>query len=327
MKRKTFLAGLASLPLALSGLAARAAAPWPDKPVRIVVPVPPGGPSDTFSRAIAQRLTEEWKQQVIVDNRPGAGEIIAAQMVAKSPPDGYTLLFTTEAAVMLNQFAYLKPGYDPEKDLAPVTLMATAPLVMVVPASLPVNTLDEFVALAKSRKDKPLTYGSAGIGGVLQLAMVSLAKQQNLDLVHVPYRGSVPMMQDLIAGQVDSGWVGISGAVPFVKEGKLKALVIGGNSRVKALPDTPVFRETHVPPVRADFLFGLVAPAGTPAAVNERIAASVRKVMAEPRFRETQLEPFGYEAVASSPAEFARFLARDRPVQAERVKLSGLKPE
>lgn len=327
MNRKSFLRGLAAIALALVGTAAAAADPWPARPVRIVVPVPPGGPSDAFARAIAQRLSEEWGQQVIVDNRPGANEIIGAQLVAKSPPDGHTLLFTTESAIMLNQFAYLKPGYDVEKDLLPVTQMVSGPLVLVVPASLPVNTLDEFVALAKARKDKPLTYGSAGAGGVLQLAMVSLAQQQNLNFVHVPYRGAAPLMQDLVSGQVDAGWVGVSGAVPFVRDGKLKAIIVGGSNRIKALPDTPVYRETSTKPARADFLFGLVAPAGTPAGISEKIAATVRKIQADPKFRENYMEPFGYESVASTPAEFARFIANDRPLQAERIRLSGLKPE
>jgi tripartite-type tricarboxylate transporter receptor subunit TctC len=327
MNRRNFIGGLTALALALAGAPADATDPWPTRTVRLVVPVPPGGPSDAYARAIAQRMTEEWGQQVIVDNKPGANEIIGAQLVAKSTPDGHTLLFTTESAIMLNQFVYLQPGYDVEKDLVPVTQMVSGPLVLVVPASLPVNTLDEFVALAKARKDKPLNYGSAGGGGVLQLAMVSLAQQQNLNLVHVPYRGAAPLMQDLVSGQVDAGWVGVSGAVPFVRDGKFKALVVGSSNRIKALPETPVYRETRIKPARADFLFGLVAPAGTPAAIGEKIAATVKKIQADPKFRETYMEPFGYESVASTPAEFARFIATDRPLQAERIRLSGMKPE
>jgi tripartite-type tricarboxylate transporter receptor subunit TctC len=327
MNRKNFFTTLAAGVLSIACAAAHAADPWPTRPVRIVVPVPAGGPSDAYARAMAQRMSEEWGQQVLVDNKPGAGEIVGAQTVAKAPPDGYTLLFTTEAAIMLNQFAYLKPGYDPEKDLLPVTQMLSGPLVLVVPAALPVNTIEEFVALAKERKDKPMTYGSAGIGGVLQLAMVSLAQQEDLKLVHVPYRGAAPLMQDLVSGQVDAGWVGVSGAAPFVRDGKLKALVVGGSSRAKALPDTPVYRETKTRPARADFLWGLVAPAGTPATIAERIAATVRKVQSDAKFRETQMEPFGYESVASTPAEFARFIAADRSLQGERIRLSGLKPE
>ncbi|HYF17673.1 MAG TPA: tripartite tricarboxylate transporter substrate binding protein [Ramlibacter sp.] len=326
MNRKNFLRGVAALALAATG-ATDAADPWPTRPVRIVVPVPPGGPSDAYARAMAQRMGEEWGHQVIVDNKPGAGEIVGAQLVAKAPADGHTMLFTTESAIMLNKFAFLKPGYDVEKDLLPVTQMISGPLVLVVPASLPVNTLDEFVALARSRKDKPMTYGSAGIGSVLQLAMVSLAQQEKLDLVHAPYRGAAPLMQDLVSGQVDSGWVGVSGAVPFVRDRKLKALVVGGTHRAKALPDTPVYRETKTRPSRADFLFGLVAPAGTPAAVAEKVAATVRKIQSDPKFRETHMDPFGYESIASTPAEFARFIANDRPLQGDRIRLSGLKPE
>jgi tripartite-type tricarboxylate transporter receptor subunit TctC len=301
---------------------------FPDRPVTLVVVNPPGGPTDALARAIAARLTEVWKQQVLVENRPGGSEVIGAQAVVKARPDGYTLLFCTESAVLLNQFVFQKLSYNPEKDLAPVSHLVSAPLVLVVPATLPVKNLEEFVALAKSRSaNKPLAYGSAGAGGVLHLAMVMLAKRNGIEMVHIPYKGAAPLMQDLISGQVDAGWVGVSGAVPFVRDGRMKALVVGGTSRLKALPDTPVFAETSISPERADFMFSMVAPGNTPLPVREKIAAAIKVILNDPKFRETQLEPYGYVAVASTPAEFERHLARERPFQAERIKLAGVKPE
>ena len=166
----------------------------------------------------------------------------------------------------MNQFLFSnKLSYDPEKDFAPVSFLLKSPLVLVVPANLPVNSLQDFIALAKSRAaTKRLTYGSAGPGGVLHLPMAMFAKQNGLEMTHVPYKGVAPLLTDLMSGQIDAAWVAVAGAAPYVKEGKLKALVVGAPARVKALPDVPVFSETSVKPVQADFIFALVAPAGTP---------------------------------------------------------------
>ena len=301
---------------------------YPEKPVTIVVGHPAGGVTDAVARAIASQLSKEWQQQVLVDNKSGSNEIIAAQSVSKARPDGYTFLLCTEAPLLLNQFVYSKLTYNAEKDLAPVSHLLSAPLTLVVPAALPVKTLDEFVALAKSRSEsKPMTYGSAGAGSVLHLPMVTLEKHNGLKMVHVPYRGAAPLLLDLVSGQVDAAWVGVSAAVPFVREGKLKALVVGGTSRLKVLPEVPVFTETSIAPERADFMYSLVAPAQTPQPIRDKVAAAVKKVLNDPKFRETNLDPFGYVAIGSTPAEFEQFLVKDRPAQAERIKVSGVKPE
>lgn len=304
------------------------AADYPTQPLKIVVPTSAGGPLDVFARALALRLGDELKQSAVVENRTGASEILAAQTVANARPDGHTLLLSTESALMFNQFMFTKLPYSAEKDLAPVSLVATGPLVMVVPASLPVKSLTDFVALARERAaSKPLTYGSAAVGGVLHLPMVTLANTNGLQLTHVPYRGAAPVMQDMLAGQLDAGWVGVAGAAPYVRDGRLKALVVGGTSRLSVLPNTPVFSETGVAPERADFLYALSAPAATPPEILQKVAAAVKKVVNDRSFRETSMDPFGYVPVGSSPDEFKRFLAKDRPVQEQRLKAAGVQPE
>jgi tripartite-type tricarboxylate transporter receptor subunit TctC len=297
---------------------------YPNKPITVVLGYSAGGPTDVLMRAIAPRLIAEWRQQVIVENKPGANEAIAAQAVSKAPADGYTLLLSSEAPLTQNQHLYRKLAYSPEKDFAPVTRLVSSPLVLVVNTNVPANTLPEFIALAKSRAAaRPLSYGSAGSGGVLHLPMAMLAKQNGLNMIHVPYKGVAPLITDLIAGQVDAAWVAVAGAAPYVHDGKLKALVVDAPARVKTLPQVPVFGETRVPPVQADFTFALQGPAGMPAAVADKVSAAIRKVLVDPEFREKHLDPYGYVVVASTPAELADYLAKDRPRQAERIKVSG----
>ncbi|MDO9435858.1 tripartite tricarboxylate transporter substrate binding protein [Hydrogenophaga sp.] len=304
------------------------AADYPTQPVKIVVPTSAGGPMDVFARALALRLGEEFKQSFVVDNRTGASEILGAQAVASARPDGYTLLVSTESALMFNQFMFTKLPYNAEKDLAPVSLAATGPLVMVVPASLQVNSLAEFVALARTRgASKPLSYGSSGIGGVLHLPMVTLAKTNGLELTHVPYRGAAPAIQDMLGGQLDAAWVGAAGAVPYVRDGRLKALVIGGTTRLGLLPNTPTFSETGIASERSDFLYGITAPAGTPPEILDKLAAAVKKIVTDRSFREQNMDPFGYVPAGTSPEEFKRFLSKDRPIQEQRLKTAGVKPE
>lgn len=298
---------------------------YPSKPITVVVGYPAGGPTDALMRAIAPRLSIEWKQPILVDNRPGANEAIAAQYVARARPDGHTLLLATEVPLTLNPFLMSKLQYDPQKDFAPVSLLLKSPLVLVVPTGLPANTLKEFVALARTRK--PLTYASAGPGGVLHLPMAMLAKQNNLEMIHVPYKGVAPLLTDIVSGQVDAAWVAVAGAAPFVRDGRIKALVVGAPNRVNALPQVPTFNESGVPPVQADFIFALLAPAGTPPAIAEKIAAAINKILDDPDFREKYVDPFGYVTEHSSPSELERYLARDRLSQAERVRASGAKME
>lgn len=307
---------------------ARAQAPaWPTRPVTMVVGYPPGGPTDVFIRAVGERLTEDWKQPVVVDNRAGANEILAAQQVVRSAPDGHTLFVSTETPLTMNPYLFEKLPYDPQKGFAPVSRLLSCPLTLVVNPALNVSTLREFITVAKSRgATRPLAYGSAGQGNANHLAMAMLGKQEGLQLTHVPYKGIAPLVTDLLAGQVDAGWVGVSAAVPYLKEGRLKALVVGAPARIPAMPQVPAFTlaETGVSPVQADFIFAMVAPAGTPLPVRERVAASVRKVLTDPLFLEKYVSPFGYVVAAETPEDLSQYLDKDRIAQAGRMKAAGV---
>ena len=206
----------------------------------------------------------------------------------------------------------------------PITRLVSSPLVLVVNPALPVTTVEEFIALAKSRSaTKPMTYASAGAGGTLHLPMAMLATQNGATMIHVPYKGVAPLLTDVVSGQVDSAWVAVAGATPFVRDGKIKALVVDAPARARALPAVPVFSETRAQRVQADFYFALQAPAGTAPDIAEKIATSVRRILQDPAFREKYLDPFGFIVVASTPAELADYLVKDRPRQAERIKASG----
>lgn len=299
------------------------AQPFPAKPVTIVVPYSPGGPVDNLSRALGIRLTKEWGQPVLVLNKTGANEILGAEFVAKSPADGYTLFAATEAALTMNPHLYKKLPYNAEKDFAPVSRLITVPMVFIVPQNSKANTLKEFVQLARNAKGKPMSYGSSGAGGIVHLPLAMFAKQENLEMIHVPYKGAAPLIPEIISGQVDSAILGVSVIEQHVKSGKLKALAISGDSRSAALPEVPTFKEAGVKDINGAFNIGLVAPAGTPSAVVEKIASDVRKILLAPDFRSTQIDPYSYVAIGSTPVEYKNFLAQDFKVQAERVKISG----
>ncbi len=303
---------------------AQAPAAFPSKPVNIVVPYAAGGPVDNLARALATRLNKVWSQPVVILNRTGANEIIGAEYVAKSAPDGYTLFAATEASLTMNPHLYRKLPYNPQKDFAPISRLISVPMVFFVPQSSKAGTLQEFIAQARQAgKTKPLTYGSSGAGGIVHLPLAMFAKQEGLEMVHVPYKGAAPLIPEVIAGQIDAAVLGVSVIAQHIKSGKLKALAVSSETRSIALPDVPTFKEAGVRDIRAVFNIGLLAPAGTPAPLVEKIAADVRRVLLEPEFRKTQVDAFSYVAVASSPAEYRDFLARDYQVQGERVRTSG----
>jgi tripartite-type tricarboxylate transporter receptor subunit TctC len=296
---------------------------FPMKPVTIVVPYAPGGPVDNLVRALGTKLHKDWGQPVLVLNKSGANEILAAEFVAKSPADGYTLFAATEAALTMNPHLYKKLPYNPEKDFTPISRLITVPMVFFVPQNSKANTLKEFVQLARSAKDKPMSYGSSGAGGIVHLPLAMFVKQENLDMLHIPYKGASPLIPEVISGQVDSAMLGASVIEQHVKSGRLKALAISADTRSAALPDVPTFKESGVKDINGAFNIGLVAPVGTPPAVVEKIAGDIRKIMMAPEFRSTQIDAYSYVAISSTPMEYRDFLARDFKVQAERVKVSG----
>jgi tripartite-type tricarboxylate transporter receptor subunit TctC len=325
MNRRTLSAVLAlGTALALTpAMAQQSDAAYPAKPVRIVVPYAAGGPVDGLVRALGRALQEEWKQTVIVDNKPGANEIIAADAVAKSPGDGYTLLAATEAALTMNQHLYAKLPYSPSQDLLPVTRLVDVPLAIAVPASLPANNLKEFIALARKSADKPLAYASGGAGGISHLPMAMLAKNENIVLTHVAYKGAAPAIPDLIANIVQASALAVPVVDPYAKAGTMKALAVSAPHRLAALPNVPTFEESGVKDIQARFHIGIVAPRGTPPAIAAKIAADARHILTSANFRAKFIDPFSYVLYGSTPAEYASFLEKDRVQQGERVKVSG----
>ena len=296
---------------------------FPDRPVTIVVPYSAGGPVDAFSRAVGLQLAEKWGQPVIVQNKPGANEIIGADTVAKSPADGYTLFAGTEAALTMSPHLYQKLPYNVEKDFAPVSQMVSLPLVFFVSKKVPANNLKEFIALARTSKDS-LTYGSTGTGGIGHLPMVTFESQENIRMVHVPYKGAANLIPDAIAGQIDAAVLGVSVIEQHLKAGTLKALAISADARSAALPDVPTFKEQGVKDIFAIFNIGLVAPKGTPPAVIDKIAKDVAAVIATPDFNRKNITPFSYVAVGSTPAQFGAFLKENSRLQAERIKAGNV---
>ena len=295
---------------------------FPAKVVRIVVPFPAGGGTDILSRALALRLTEMWKQQVIVDNRPGAGANIGAEHAAKSAPDGYTLLMASTIH-SINPSLYPKLGYDPLKDFAPITLVAETAQVLVVHPSVPANSLKEFIALAKTRPGQ-LHYSSAGNGSQPHLAAELFKTMTGTQLVHVPYKGAPPAMTDLIAGHVALSFATSPTAVPNVKSGKVRALGVSSTRRIPSLPDVPTIAEAGVPGYEASGVFGLVGPAGIPEAIVQKLNASVVAVVKDPAMLKTLGEQ-GYEPLTTTPAEYAAFLRDEVAKWAKVVKESGAK--
>ncbi len=318
---------IASVALALASLWASSLAlaeTYPDKPVRIVVPYAPGGPTDVVARGLANRLGDLWKVPVVVDNKPGANEIIGASEVTRAKGDGYTLLMATDPTLFHNQYLYERMPYDVDKSFAPVTRLAIGNLALFVPKSFPADSLEQFVQYAKKNPDK-ISYGSTSPGNVTHLAMAWFANKTGAQMMHVPYKGLAPVIQDVLAGHIQAAFGGVSAIEQFAAKGDIKVLAVSGEQRVKVLPNVPTFKEAGYPSIDANFTLGLLAPQSTPAAVLNKIARDVKTVLAESAFREKYIEGFGFEVIGDDPVTFASYLIRDRERQKERVALSGAK--
>lgn len=313
--------------LALGLLASAAVAQtYPAKPVTIVVPYSAGGPVDNFIRALGQQLSDSWKQPVVVLNKPGANEIIGADHVARSAPDGYTLFAGTEASLTMSPHLYKKLPYNVDTDFVPISQLVSLPLMLFTHKNTPASTVSEIVDLARKAKaqGKPLSYGSTGAGGIAHLPIVTFEKQEGISMTHVPYRGAANLIPDVIAGQVDVAVLAVSVIEQHVKTGALKPLAVSSETRSVALPQVPTFKEAGFKDIHAIFSIGLLAPKGTPAAVIDKIAASTRAIITTPDFRQKNIDAFSYVPVASSPVEFKAFLSNNSKLQAERVKASGV---
>ena len=295
---------------------------YPDKPIRIVVPYGAGGPADLLARGLSERLSEIWGQQVLVENKPGAGQIIAAQEVAKAQPDGYTYLVASDAVFSLNRYLYSKLPYDPVRDFVPMSRLVNANLVLVARPDLPAASVREFVDYAKRNPGK-LNYGSVGMGAGNHVAMSWFNNQNDIDVQHVPYKKLMQGVQDLVAGRLDVMLVAVGAAAPQIRAGKLKGLAVSGTARNPLIPDVPTFAEAGFADFDASFWIGLAAPAGTPAERLEKFAAESVKIVKSADFRNRYLRKMGFEPVGDTPEEFASFLRADREVAAKRVKVSG----
>ena len=322
------LTGLMAAAALLVAHAPAQAENYPSKPITFIVGYPAGGPVDSLARALATRLSTDLKQPIVIDNKPGANEILAAQFMAKAKPDGYTFFISTEAPLTQNQFLYKKLGYVPETDLVPVTQLINVPMVLAVRPDFPAATAKEFIAQAKSRSGQNLiNYGSGGVGGVTHLPMAMFAKNEAFQWNHVPYKGAAPILPDLMAGQVDATMLAVSFLGPYISEKKIKGLAVSASSRSKALPDVPTFKELGIPDPQASFVIAMTGPKGLPAPIAEKLASTSRAVLQDKKFREQYIDPFSYTVVASTPAAFAQYLNTDRGTQRERVRVSGAKLE
>lgn len=293
---------------------------FPEKTVTLVVPYPAGGATDVIGRMVAEKLPAQWKQQVVVANRAGAGTTVAAESVARAPGDGYTLYITT-AAHTISASLYGKLKYDPVKDFAPITLISTIPLVMVANPTLPVNSLPELITYAKAQKNG-LTMASTGNGTPQHLAGELFKSKTGTPLTHVPYKGDTPMLTDLIGGQVQVAFVTLSAALSYINSGKLKPLALAHSQRVAAIPSVPTMAEAGVPDFTAATWFGIYGPGTMNDALRQKISKDIQKIVAEPAMTQ-RLRDMGGEVNNSSPEAFQKVIASEVKNWSEAVRISG----
>jgi len=281
---------------------------YPGKPVRIIVPFAPGGATDIVTRVVAQKLNEIWGQQVVVDNRAGAGGNIGGELAAKSAPDGYTIFMTSGSIVTANQHIYKKMPFDPAKDLVPVTNVASGPQVLIVTPTFPPKTVKEFIDLAKSRP-REISYGSAGFGSQTHLAAENFLYAAKIEVVHVPYKGEAPAIVDTMAGQVPFSTPNLAAAINFIQQGKLRALGVTSKQRSPQLPKVPAVAET-LPGFENLGWFGFMVPTGTPKDVIDRIYRDTSKAL-EAADIKSRFDGLGMVPVGSSPADFTRYVREE----------------
>jgi tripartite-type tricarboxylate transporter receptor subunit TctC len=302
-----------------------AAQAYPTKPVRLIVPFSPGGTTDITARLMAQKMSVAWKQTVLVDNRPGASGMIGADLVAKSAPDGYTVLVSSTQEIAINQYVFGKMTYNPEKDFAPVTLASITPLILVVHPSLPVRSVKELIGLARARPGQ-LTFASPGAGSVQHLSGELLKTIGRIDIVHVPYKGAGQLMPDLIGGQVLMFFAGMPPVMPHVRTGKLRALVVTTTTRSPATPEIPTMIEAGVPGFDISNWFGVFVPAGTPKDIIANLNTEMVRALRQPDVKE-KLSSQGAEAVGNTPDELDRFVRGETAKYSKLVKASGVRAE
>jgi tripartite-type tricarboxylate transporter receptor subunit TctC len=298
---------------------------YPSKPIRVVVPFSAGGPTDLTARAMVPRLTELLGQSIVIDNRAGATGIIGAEMVAKAPPDGYTLLMATASVVAINMVTYSRLPYNTLRDFQPLTPVMTTTTILVVHPSVPAMSLKELVGLAKARPGQ-VTMGSAGNGGTLHLALEMLNKEAGVNMTHVPYKGAAPAVVDVIAGQLSGMFVDLPVISPYIKAGRVRALAVASPKRSVYFPDVPTTKEAGFPNVELQNYYALFLPAKTPREIVTRLHDAVVKAVNTPGVRE-KLIGFGADPLTMTPEEFTRFLRADIEMWGRVVKAAGVKVE
>jgi tripartite-type tricarboxylate transporter receptor subunit TctC len=301
-----------------------AAQPWPNRPIRMLVGFPPGGPTDVVARIVSEKVASQVSQRIVIDNRPGAAGNIAVEIMAKSNPDGHTLLYSSNA-IALSPGLYSKLGYDPNKDLAPVTEIGAGCLIFVVHPSLPVKSVQEFIDYAKARPGQ-LNYASSGAGTSTHLAAVLFSQRTGIQAQHVPYKGTAPSLVDMIAGRTQFLMGAVLTAVPHVKEGRLRALAVTGSKRIQSLPELRTLEESGLPGLVVTTWQGIFAPAGTPPAVLARVNAEFVKAVHSPELRpkieQQDMDPTGLSVKAFNAAYYAELkrwtkVAKDAGLKAD----------
>jgi len=317
---KTVLAALAVVASACQPVQSQ---DWPQqRPVKFVVPFAPGGNADGMARMVSVRFNEVFGQQFVVENRTGAGGALAVEAVARSSADGYTLLWGVQPQIVILP-AMTKVPYDPVKDLVPISVLGTNPFVLVVNGKLPVKTVAEFVSYVRAQPAK-LSYGSSGLGSVAQLAMALFLKRANLDMTAVHYRGNAPALADVVAGHVPAMFSTLADALPQAGSGAIRLLAASGSRRASQIPNVPTVAESGYAGYSVVTWNGLMAPAGTPKPVVDRIAAEFGRAVKEPKFAE-RLIAYGVDPLGNTPAEFAALIAAEIPLWIEAVNIAGAK--
>jgi len=305
---------------ALGSAGAFAQTAYPAKPIRLIVPFPPAGAADILSRTVGPKLGEALGQQVVIDNRTGAGGNIAADLVAKAPPDGYTLLMGFVGTHGINTTLYSKLPYDAVKDFAPITLTAASTLILVSHPSLPVKSIKDLIALAKAKPGQ-LNFASPGSGTPQHLGGELLKRMAGVDMLHIPYKGAGPILADLLGGQVGMGYISMPAALPHIKSGKLRALGVTSSKRSAVAPDVPTIGES-LPGYEVDNWYGVLAPAGTPKEIVDRLNGAIAKSLQQADVKE-RLAGQGFETLSSTPDQFALYIRSEIVKWAQVIKESG----
>jgi tripartite-type tricarboxylate transporter receptor subunit TctC len=320
--RRSLLTGLAAI--AMASAARAQTSPWPARPIRMVIPFPPGGPTDIVARVLSDRMSRSLGQPIVVENRPGANGNIGNDAAAKAEPDGYTVLYNT-SSIALSPAIYTKLIYDALRDLAPVVQTATIPMVLAVNPSVPAHDVKGFVEHLRARPNA-LSYGSSGTGNVTHLTATMILRSQGIEAVHVPYRGSAPALMDAIAGQVQFVTDTVNSALPLIRDGKLRALAVTSPKRLGLLPDVPTIAETIIPGFEAGAWQGIMVPARTPRPIIDRLNAVAMEALADPVVL-AKLAEQGTEPLGSTPDEYGRILRAETERWGRVVAENGVRLE